>query len=145
MTRILCAVLVLLVAASPAEAATFKGRTNQGRSATVIVGDDGLVTQIRIGYIARCGKRRSHFTNVTQFAPAFRTLSPVLVSDHATFSQPLRGGGRTRQTASVVAHLVDGAWQGTFHTRAVLRRDGRRLDTCQVKKATWSASMTFSA
>ena len=49
------------------------------------------------------------------------------------------GGGRNRQTATVTAHLRT-AWSGTFKTRAILIRHGKRLDTCELKRVTWSAS-----
>jgi hypothetical protein len=32
------------------------------------------------------------------------------------------------------------SWSGTFKTRAVLTKDGKRLDVCALKRVTWSAT-----
>ena len=58
--------------------------------------------------------------------------------------EKLSGGGRSRQTATVTAHrTVDArrqeSWSGTFKTRAVLTKGGKHLDTCELKRVTWSA------
>ena len=57
----------------------------------------------------------------------------------------LMGGGRSRQTATITAQRTvdaDGevSWSGTFRTRAVLSKDGRRLDVCALKRVTWTAA-----
>ena len=56
----------------------------------------------------------------------------------------LDGGGRSRQTATITAKRdvdVGGieSWSGTFKTRAVLTKNGQRLDVCELKRVTWSA------
>ncbi len=95
---------------------------------------NGLVSRISISYSAPCQTQGARFPNVLQFAPGFKILTPVLVTDHASFSQPLKGGGKTSQIASVVAHFANGRWSGTFRTRAILTRNGHRLDKCQLRK-----------
>jgi hypothetical protein len=131
----LCACALLV---APAHAATFTGKTSQKRAVTVTTGDDGLVTRIRISYSAPCGDAGTRFPNVLRFTAPFRLSTPVLATDRATFSQRLQGGGRNHQTASVVAHLVDGAWRGTFRTRAILTRGGHRLDKCELRRVEWT-------
>jgi hypothetical protein len=32
------------------------------------------------------------------------------------------------------------SWSGTFRTRAVLTKDGERLDVCELKRVTWSTT-----
>jgi hypothetical protein len=34
------------------------------------------------------------------------------------------------------------SWSGTFKTRAVLTKGGKRLDTCQLGRVTWTATRT---
>ena len=69
------------------------------------------------------------------------------MTEKLTLREPLKGGGRSRQTATVTARrTVDAAgvesWSGTFATRAVLTRGGKRLDTCELKRVTWTATLT---
>jgi hypothetical protein len=69
------------------------------------------------------------------------------VSETVRLNTRLKGGGRNRQTATFSAHrTVDAAggetWSGTFRTRSILTRKGKRLDKCELKRVTWSASPT---
>ena len=69
------------------------------------------------------------------------------MTETVTLSDQLSGGGRSRQTATVTAHRTvdaagDESWSGTFKTRAVLTRGGKRLDTCELKRVTWTATPT---
>jgi hypothetical protein len=133
----LCAWLALV---APASAATFDGKTSQKRAVSVVTGADGLVTRIRISYSAPCGHKGARFPNIFRFTAPFKLLTPVLVTDEATISQPLKGGGRTHQVASVVGHFADGVWTGVFRTRVILTRRGHRLDKCQLRRVRWEAS-----
>ncbi len=139
----LCAWLVLV---GTAEAKSFRGETSQGRLATVVTGADGLVTRIRISYSAPCRAGRAYrFPNVFRFEPPFKTATADDVRDTVTVRSRLRGGGRNRQTTTIVARrTVDAAgaerWSGTFKTRAVLTRGGKRLDVCELKRVTWTAA-----
>src|SRR3954471_21976721 len=69
-----------LFVGTPAQAATFKGKTSQKRAVTVVTGRDGLVTRIRIGYSAPCGEPDTRFPNVFRFSAPFRESTPVLVT-----------------------------------------------------------------
>lgn len=139
----LCAWLVLV---GTADAKAFRGETSQKRFATVVTGGDGLVERVRISYSAPCGAGREYrFPNVFRFEAPLRTSTVDDVSDAVTVRQRLKGGGRSRQTASIVAHrMVDAAgvetWSGTFKTRIVLSRSGKRLDTCELKRVRFQAS-----
>jgi hypothetical protein len=134
----LCAWLALV--APPATAATFNGKTSQKRAVSLVTGSDGLVTRIRISYSAPCQRKGVRFPNIFRFTAPFKLLTPVLVTDEASFGQPLKGGGRTHQVASVVGHFAGGAWTGVFRTRVILTRGGHRLDKCRLRKVTWRAS-----
>ena len=146
--RIVVATLVALLAfTGVAEAKSFRGKTSQKRFASVVVGEDGLVTRIRISYSAPCSDPRYRFPNVLRLEPPFMTSDAGRSDRDGHAQRPLSGGGRSRQTATVTAHrTVDAAgaesWSGTFKTSAVLTTGGKRLDTCQLKRVTWTATPT---
>ena len=141
----LAPLVVLLALPAAAEAKSFRGETSQNRLASVVVGEDGLVTRIRISYSAPCGDPRYRFPNVMRFEPPFDETTVDSVSEKVMLREKLSGGGRSRQTVTVTARrTVDAtgaeSWSGTFKTRAVLRRRGKRLDTCELKRVTWTAA-----
>lgn len=146
--RIVFATLALLLACTgAAEAKSFRGTTSQKRFATVMVGDDGLITRIRISYSAPCSDPAYRFPNVLRLEPPFKTSTADDLKETVTLSDRLSGGGRSRQTATVTAHrTVDAkgeeSWRGTFKTKAVLTRGGKRIDTCRLKHVTWTAAPT---
>ena len=113
--------------------------------ASVVVGDDGFVTRVRISYSAPCTDPRYRFPNVLRIEPPFdESTADDRDRGRSMLRDRLDGGGRSRQTATVTAKRTvdaDGAesWSGTFKTRAVLTKDGKRLDVCELKRVTWSA------
>ena len=146
--RILLATIVALLAVGGvAEAKSFRGKTSQKRMASLLTGKDGLVTRIRISYSAPCSDPRYRFPNVLRIEAPFRTSTPDRMNETVTLRDRLRGGGRSRQTATVTGRrAVDTAgvesWSGTFKTRVVLTKGGKRLDTCELKRVTWTAAPT---
>ena len=139
----LCAWLVLV---GTADARSFRGQTSQDRLATVVTDADGLVQRLRISYSAPCRAGQAYrFPNVFRFEAPLDASTVDEVRDTVTVRQRLKGGGRSRQTASIVAHrTVEAAgaetWSGTFKTRIVLSRSGKRLDTCELKRVRFQAS-----
>ena len=146
--RIVGATLVAVLAFSGvAEAKGFRGQTSQKRLASMVVGKDGLVTRIRISYSAPCSDPRYRFPNVLRIEPPFERSTADEVTETVTLKDRLSGGGRSRQTATVTAKRSlddDGAesWSGTFKTRVILTRGGKRLDKCELKRVTWTATPT---
>src|SRR3954447_1735003 len=143
MRIVLATVTVLLVLTGVADAKSFRGETSQKRFVSMVVGDDGLVRRIRISYSAPCSDPRYRFPNVLRIEPPFKTSTPDKAAETVTLRARLAGGGRSRQTATITARrTVDAAgaesWSGTFRTRAVLTKGGKRLDTCQLKRVTWT-------
>ncbi len=138
----------LLLALPPGAAAkSFRGSTSQHRRASVVVGADGLVQRIRVAYSAPC-RRVGRFPNIARFTPPFETGTTEAVTSSGVIHQRLKGGGRTTQTLTVQAtrhldpaHPEAETWSGTFTTRAVLYRRGRWLDTCELKRVTWTAKL----
>lgn len=150
--RILLATVALLLAVTGvAEAKAFRGETSQGRYASVVVGDDDQVVRIRISYRAPCvSDDEVRFANVMRLEPPYEEASPDEVVEEIEVRERLGGGGRNRQTATVTARrevAEDGteSWSGTFRTRAVLFRKGRWMDTCELRRVTWTATAVSSA
>jgi hypothetical protein len=147
--RIALVAVVVLLAALPAaaQAKSFRGTTSQDRMASVVVGDDGFVSRIRISYSAPCTDPRYRFPNVLRIEAPFDESTIDSVTEELVLRDRLDGGGRSRQSVTVTAERTvaeDGteSWSGTFKTRAVLFKDGERLDVCELKRVTWTASLT---
>jgi hypothetical protein len=137
------------VAAPAAWAGSFRGETSQERMASVVTAEDGMVSRIRISYSAPCGDPRYRFPNVLRFQPPFDEATPDGLREEISLREPLKGGGTSRQTATITARrTTDSAgvetWSGTFRTRIVLSKGGKRLDTCALKRVTWTAAPTSS-
>lgn len=146
--RIALTTLALLLALPvAAQAESFRGKTSQNRMASVVVADDGFVARVRISYSAPCGDPRYRFPNVLRIEPPFDTATRQELTEEVVMRNRLRGGGRSRQSATVTARRsvdADGneSWSGTFKTRAVLSKGGKRLDVCELKRVTWTARET---
>jgi hypothetical protein len=143
LTLTLAAALALPAAA---QADSFRGKTSQRRMASVLVGDDGFVSRIRISYSAPCTDPRYRYPNVLRIEPPFDEATTEAVTEELVLRDKLEGGGRSRQTATITAtREVDAAgdvtWGGTFKTRAVLTKNGRRFDVCELKRVTWTAKL----
>ena len=96
---------VVLLAALPtaAQAKSFRGKTSQGRMASLVVGDDGFVTRIRISYSAPCSDPRYRFPNVLRVEPPFDESTPGKVTEELILRDKLDGGGRSRQKVTITA------------------------------------------
>src|SRR3954471_5567895 len=139
MRIVLATLAALLVLTGVADAKSFRGETSQKRFVSMVVGDDGLVARIRISYSAPCSDPRYRFPNVLRLEPPFKNSTADDVTETVKLRDRLSGGGRSRQTATVTGHRTVGAdgaesWTGTFKTRAVLTKGGKRLDTCELKR-----------
>jgi hypothetical protein len=132
------ALTLLLVGAPAADAALFKGRTSQNRSAELRTNDRRLPVHVRIAWRASCS--RGTFRETTSFLPPYDVRSAKEVRDSGSYT--LRDGDlryriRTHVRATRVAPR---RWRGTFGATAVVRRDGRVVDRCPSGTVTWRAS-----
>jgi hypothetical protein len=133
----LCAVAATLPAA--AEAATWKGKTKQGRKAVVVTDDaTGLVSRVRIGWRAPC--QDGTYSSRTTFLPPFDTSTGTTFEDTGSYSaRP--DGYRTWTTATVHGRFYPHAdrWRGRLDLTVRVRKAGKLVDTCRLKKLRWSA------
>jgi hypothetical protein len=129
------------VLAGPAEADAklWKGKTKQGRLASVRTGADGLVIRVRIRWRARCGDGTT-LTGTTGFAPPLDRSETRVFEDGGVYPARVTGGMRSSNTAFVRGSLArNGPWRGTFHIRSVLTRRGRTVTRCRLARTRWTA------
>ncbi len=135
-----CGVAVCLLLVPTAEAARWRGKTKQGRLAAVHTGPDGLVSQVRIKYLARCTDG-DVLTGGVQFLPPLDQSTTSSFQDGGVFRFRIRGGERARATVSLDGGLRrSGRWTGNFRLRVRVTKNGRFVATCRVRRVGWNAS-----
>jgi hypothetical protein len=136
----LCTVAVSLAIVAPAEAARWRGKTKQGRLAAVHTGADGLVSQVRIRYLARCTDREV-LTGGVQTLPPIDHSAAGSFQDSGSFRFRIRGGERARAFMSIEGGLRrSGRWTGSFRIRVRVTKGGRFVATCRTGRIGWKAS-----
>jgi hypothetical protein len=135
------AALAALVFSAPAQAKTFRGKTNQHRKASLVTGADGVPKRVRVAYKARC-RKTPYVTGFTVFTPPFVSATADAVSDGGTTANvksKTHKGETARITTTLQANRAGAAWSGLYTVKLVLRYHGRRIDTCRARKVTWTA------
>src|ERR1044071_137460 len=118
----LCAVAATLPAS--AAAATYKGKTKQGRNAVVVTDADGLVTRVKIGWKATCDE--GTYTSRTIFTPPFDTsTSTEFGSDGSYTARPDGYVSAIHVTVRGTWVEENDRWRGTFGVRVRVRKDGK--------------------
>ncbi len=144
------ALAAVAVAPSPASAAkSFAGKTQQDRPVTVRVGDDGIVSLVRITWRTRRCRSGEFLQDRTDFRAPFDSATVDAFADRGAYSLRQRGGYRIRVTIDLTGkRIVDPAnpaaerWQGTLRSTAVVRRNGRTVDRCSLRSIGWTATPT---
>jgi hypothetical protein len=141
LTAAACATLAaLLLVPTAADAATWRGKTRQGRLALVVTGADGTVTKVRIRYRARCGDGKTLTSGVKFLAP-LDTSTASAFQDRGRFEFNLPNGERARARVSVDGGLrTSGRWTGDFRIRVRITRNGRFVTNCRSGRVGWKAS-----
>jgi hypothetical protein len=130
-----CALGLLLPAT--ASAATWQGKTKQGRAVVVKTGSDRIVTSARIGWRARCG--RGKYTSRTLFKAPLDSATTTTFA-HTGDYRARPSGYRARIWVHIAGELDDDVWTGRFRVRVRVTRDGEHVDTCRLKGLRWRAS-----
>jgi hypothetical protein len=131
------ALSALLFAAVPAaaDAATFRGKTNQGRTASLVTGADGVPTRVRVAWRAPCKKPGFRATGGTRFTAPFTAATADALQDTGkSYRVTLKGGLRGRISTDLVVNRRGDRWVGTLGVRELFARKGRVIDVCQVKR-----------
>ena len=126
--------LMFVAAAASAEAKVFRGKTTQGRPASVVIGSDGLLRQASVNWRARC-RTDGRVREKTGFSRPHDQSTPDAFYDAGTYRGRTPDGYRLRFTGSIRAHrIVDDRgerWRGTFRMKVLVTRRGRYVDTCR--------------
>jgi hypothetical protein len=133
-------VLSIAMAALPAvaDARTWRGETEQGRSVSVRTGADGVVSRVRISWRAPC--RSGRYVSRTLFRAPLDTAEASVFEDRGTYRSNVPGGYRARHTVFVHGTLgADDRWTGSFRVRTRVTRRGRFVDRCRLKGLRWEA------
>jgi hypothetical protein len=130
----------VLLAPTVADAATWRGKTRQGRLAEVVTGADGVVARVRIKYRVVCTDNKGFRAGV-RFLPPLDVATTTAVSDAGRIGWRIAGGERARGRASVEGGLRrSGRWTGSFRLRVRITRNGRYVATCRTGRIGWKAS-----
>lgn len=135
--------LCVAAAAVPAVAgaATFDGKTRQGRAAQVVTLRDGRVRYVRIAWHASCRHGRYHET--TRFIRPLDVNVPGRFRDGSPPSIRVRlgNGMHARVKAHARGHVgAQGRWRGRLRVDVGVFRGSSRIDTCHLRNDTWTAS-----
>jgi hypothetical protein len=131
---------VLAFGPASAEAAHLSGYTHRGVTVKIATDAQGRATAaVYLWHVRRCDLGRYSYGGATGVdskkrpAAQFFTRNPYTVRD--------RGGFRTRVTVhSSARRLSIYRWRGTFSVVAVIRRHGRVVDRCHIRRLHWTAS-----
>jgi hypothetical protein len=135
------AVSALLITAAPADAKTFRGKTNQGRTASLVTGADGVPARVRVSWRAPCKRKGYRATGGTRFAAPFTAATADLVQDTGkSYRVTIKGGLRGRISTELVVKRDGDRWVGTLGVKELFAKKGRVLDVCQVKKVRFALS-----
>jgi choline dehydrogenase-like flavoprotein len=130
-----------LLIAPAAEAATWRGKTKQGRTVTVRTGADGLVSHVMFRYNAGCTDGKG-FRHRIEFAPPLDASATNAFQDGGVVTWRFtKTRERARGRVSIEGGLrSSGRWTGNFRLRVKIRRGGRVVATCRSGRVGWKAS-----
>jgi hypothetical protein len=136
---VVAALSTLLIAAAPADAKNFRGKTNQKLSALLVTGAGGVPTRVRVAWRASCKRPGYRSGGTTAFTAPFTAVNADLVQDTGKFYRvKLKGGVNGRISTDLVVNRVGNRWKGTLSVREMLARKGRVIDVCTKKKVTFT-------
>jgi hypothetical protein len=126
--------LMSVGAAASAEAKVFRGKTDQGRPASVVIGSDGLLRTARVNWRARC-RTGGRIREKTAFSRPHDQSSPDAFLDEGTYRGRTPDGYRLRFTGSIrgqrIADERGERWRGSFRMKVLVTRRRRYVDTCR--------------
>src|SRR3954454_14912870 len=123
------ALSTLLIATAPAQAKTFRGKTNQGRTASLVTGADGVPKSVRVSWRAPCKQRGYRALGGTRFTAPFTSVSADVVTDtNKPYRVRVKGGLRGRITTNLAVSRSGDRWVGTLGVRELFARKGRVID-----------------
>ncbi|HET8757547.1 MAG TPA: hypothetical protein VFM58_16125 [Solirubrobacteraceae bacterium] len=136
---LVAACVVAAALPATASAATWKGKTRQGRGVAVRTGADGTVERVRIGWKARCAD--GTYTSRTLFLPPLDSATSSTFADAGSYrGHPAGYRARIRVRVAGDLDAGDQTWSGTFRVKVRVSKGGESVDTCRLKRLRWSAA-----
>jgi hypothetical protein len=132
--------LVLAFAPASAEAAHLRGYTHHGMNVKIVTDAQGRATAaVYYWHVRRCDLGRYSYRGATGVDSKKRPATHFFTRNPYTVRE--RGGFRTRVTVhSNARRLSIYRWRGTFSVVAIIRRHGRVVDRCHIRRLRWTAS-----
>ena len=125
---------MFVAAAAAAEAKVFRGKTSQGRPASVVIGSDGLLRMARVNWRARC-RTDGRVREKTGFSRPDDESTPDAFFDAGTYRGVSSDGYRLRFTVSArgtrIADARGERWRISFRAKVLVTKGGRYVDTCR--------------
>ena len=139
MKPLLLSLALLFAAPAVADAAVFRGETSQGREVVLKTTDGGRPYRVKVSFRARCTDDK-RLKAGTFFRSPFDFRTRRRVRDKGRYRFPL-GDERIRARVSMRGHrLSPTEWRGRYEGHFVVRRDGRKVATCDTPVVRWHAT-----
>ena len=136
MRPLLLTILALLAAPAAASAEKLKGSTSQGRKASLTTDADGVAKKAEVGWKADCSGDAT-LTDTTGIT--FGDDGDLIVVDDYTINDD--NGIKIDVSFSYKAKRKGaGSYKGDFRATGVVRRNGKKIDTCKTPKITFSVT-----
>ncbi|UJA21543.1 hypothetical protein HJD18_15865 [Thermoleophilia bacterium SCSIO 60948] len=139
----LLAMVAMLSVASAAQADTFKGKTEQGKNATLQVrNNDGVPTKFVIRWNSSSCANGSTYKDKTTFN-GFKNADANSLSSRGSYTTRQSGGIRSRVRVNVNASRQgQKRWKGTFTARVRVKKGGEQIDRCKLRGNSFTVKRT---
>src|SRR3954469_19261731 len=129
--------LIFVIGAAPAQAGTLRGYTHRNVSVRIKVDAQGYASRVVFRWhVPRCDFRRYSYRGDTVVTP-----DPERFFARGPYTVRSRGGFRSRvMVHSTGRKLSIYRWKGTFSVAVTIRRHGRVVDRCHIRRLHWTAS-----
>ena len=136
MKRVLLTLILLGAAPAVADAAIFEGETSQGRRAVLKTTDAGRPYRVKISFRAPCSDDK-RLKAGTFFRSPFDRRTRRRVRERGRYTFRL-GDERIRARVAMRGRrLSPTKWRGRYEGHFVVRKDGRRVATCETPVIRW--------
>src|SRR3954453_16723594 len=132
------AVLAPIAVPAAAQAKAYRGKTNQGKVATVTTRADGTVIRARVVWTATCGRKGRYRESTTFRAPLDSATTDTL--QNAGHYRRKDASGYVGRITIAIAGQRDPAtdrWSGTLKVK--VSRPGKRVERCSASSTSWRA------
>jgi hypothetical protein len=139
MKPLLLSLVLLIAAPAVADAAIFRGETSQGRGVVLKTTDAGRPYRVKISFRAPCTDHK-RLKAGTFFRSPFDFRTRTRVRDQGEYTFTL-GDEHIHANVSMRAHRVSPTkWRGRYRGDFVVRKDGRKVATCETPLVHWRAT-----